>query len=706
MESSTTSSVTSSIQTGSYVGITTKDSITCPSNIATYNDKPVQVRSYKIFQFQSCLQLPCDTEEKWVKTPTLMCVPQIQGLEITPSCLPGDILSGFEGEDIPVTAGEAPAKGSTKCMPTDQRYYGPRLNLDSTSVPPNDYFCSTNKLNENTALFKIPLHDFLDVKSTSSDDKVSQKTQLDSKLADHADVDLVAAAAASPNAALAAAAAAAEDFGFGIGSKIALKGGKTKKYCRDTGSAIHCDRNTIQKHEQFTVVDAGGGKIALKGGNEDYCSTGCFCNVAPISPMGRGGRKMKCRLNAIRDEKFGVTTSEFEVTKSGNGKIALKGSYFGLSPGQRYCRDTGDEIRCDRREIGPNEKFSVECLENCAVKCGPNDKVEAIWNPVSGIKYNVDGFSIEKGTTITNEETRSTTQGYNVGASVEVEFCAGFEVPGVGGASQCRSAAGSTEYLDEATKGTFTSSANGVSTTDNIPAHMKTYGGYPIAGWQLFEFSARITQPSDCYAAIGGNVAKLHGTAMQTDPGSSSVIRTIRGSSIRTFSPVVQGVVRKPICQHSGQHAGYGSFYLHCGTDPGWKPCQTCSVVAPEYGNLGDCDQVNGLESGSSCQPQCNDGWSVSGPSVCGCMRLEVGKPAPFAGIFNQDGVGSMPHNGFKSAHLGAGEMTTFAGWLCPSQNGGGVTFSGATCRRHEATAAAAAAAGSVARRRKKGWRV
>jgi len=89
------------------------------------------------------------------------------------------------------------------------------------------------------------------------------------------------------------------------GSKVALIGGKDKKYCADEGSRIRCNRNRVGGWEKFTVENARSGKIALRGGKR-----GKLCADE--------GSRIKCNRNRVGGWE------KFTVVDAGSGKIALK----------------------------------------------------------------------------------------------------------------------------------------------------------------------------------------------------------------------------------------------------------------------------------------------------------------------------------------------------------------------------------------------
>merc|ERR1711881_474701 len=66
------------------------------------------------------------------------------------------------------------------------------------------------------------------------------------------------------------------------GNVVALKGGRSGKYCADEGHRIRCNRKWVRSWEKFRVVRAGRNHIALRGGRHHrYCADdrhGVRCN--------------------------------------------------------------------------------------------------------------------------------------------------------------------------------------------------------------------------------------------------------------------------------------------------------------------------------------------------------------------------------------------------------------------------------------------
>jgi len=131
------------------------------------------------------------------------------------------------------------------------------------------------------------------------------------------------------------------------GSIVAFKGGRQGKYCSDEGNRIICNRGGIGPWEKFKVVNAGSGRIALKGGRNGFRK---FCADE--------GNTIKCNRGGIGPWE------KFVVVKAGSGKIALRGGKF-----NKHCADEGSTVKCNRGGVGPWEKFTVKCLAgSCKTK--------------------------------------------------------------------------------------------------------------------------------------------------------------------------------------------------------------------------------------------------------------------------------------------------------------------------------------------------
>lgn len=162
-----------------------------------------------------------------------------------------------------------------------------------------------------------------------------------------------------------------------IGETIWLKGNNGKYVCSENGKkAIICNRTSVGNWEKFTVVNAGGGKIALKGNNGKYLNDG--------SPMW-------CTTNSI------TNTAKFTWTDAGNGKIALKGNN-----GKYVSSENGLAVmNCNRSSIGTWEKFTFNILKSATAESTELTDVEIYPNPASE-QFTINGLKAGYGVKIFN----------------------------------------------------------------------------------------------------------------------------------------------------------------------------------------------------------------------------------------------------------------------------------------------------------------
>lgn len=125
--------------------------------------------------------------------------------------------------------------------------------------------------------------------------------------------------------------------GAPIGQTIWLRGTNNQYVSSEDGqSAMMCDRPSAQGWEQFTVVDAGGGKIGLRGSNGQYVS----------SENGQSG--MMCNRSSIGGWEA------FEWLDLGGGQVALKGNN-----GQFVSSENGQAaMMCNRPSVSGWEAFT------------------------------------------------------------------------------------------------------------------------------------------------------------------------------------------------------------------------------------------------------------------------------------------------------------------------------------------------------------
>lgn len=152
-----------------------------------------------------------------------------------------------------------------------------------------------------------------------------------------------------------------------IGATIGLIGNNGKYVSSENSrSSMNCNRSSLGSLEQFTVVDAGNGKIALKDKNGNYVSS-------------EDGKKamISNRKRLGNWEKF--------TWGLNNGKITLKGN------NNRYVssENGAKPMNCNRNRIGSFERFDVFILKSSTkkeeqqVESIKQDKPYAYPNPTS-----------------------------------------------------------------------------------------------------------------------------------------------------------------------------------------------------------------------------------------------------------------------------------------------------------------------------------
>ncbi|WDF56462.1 family 16 glycosylhydrolase [Mucilaginibacter sp. KACC 22063] len=122
-----------------------------------------------------------------------------------------------------------------------------------------------------------------------------------------------------------------------IGQTVTLKGFNNQYVSGENGTqAMNCNRPTASAWEQFTIVDAGGGKVALQ-------SMGKYVSSE------NGTQAITCNRTAISDwEKFDwVPTADGKVTFRGNN-----GAYISSENGTQ-------PMTCNRTTVSGWEAFAV-----------------------------------------------------------------------------------------------------------------------------------------------------------------------------------------------------------------------------------------------------------------------------------------------------------------------------------------------------------
>ncbi|MCG8699484.1 MAG: carbohydrate-binding protein, partial [Bacteroidales bacterium] len=143
------------------------------------------------------------------------------------------------------------------------------------------------------------------------------------------------------------------------GKVINIKGDNGLYVSSEDGlAAMNCNRASASTWEKFTVVNAGSGKIALKGSNGKYVS---------------GGSPMWCNQTSI------TNAAKFTWTNAGSGKFALKGSN-----GKFVSSENGTKaMNCNRTAIGAWEKFSWNVASKSSENLVDSDLVNIYPNPAS-----------------------------------------------------------------------------------------------------------------------------------------------------------------------------------------------------------------------------------------------------------------------------------------------------------------------------------
>ncbi|MCG8699531.1 MAG: T9SS type A sorting domain-containing protein [Bacteroidales bacterium] len=141
---------------------------------------------------------------------------------------------------------------------------------------------------------------------------------------------------------------------------ISLLGNNGMYVSSENGNnAMNCNRASVGAWEEFKVVDAGNGKIALQGNNGKYVNNG--------SPMW-------CNLNSI------TNAAKFTKVDAGGGKFAL------LSNNGNYvCSENGlTPMNCNRTAIGNWEKFTWNTIVKSASENMANTTELSVYpNPAS-----------------------------------------------------------------------------------------------------------------------------------------------------------------------------------------------------------------------------------------------------------------------------------------------------------------------------------
>lgn len=125
--------------------------------------------------------------------------------------------------------------------------------------------------------------------------------------------------------------------GAPIGQTITLKSANNLYVCSENGTqAMNANRTVAQGWEQFAVVSAGSGKVALSNGSLYVCSE-------------NGTQAMNCNRTAVGPWE------QFDWISNSDGTISLRGN------NGRYVSSEGGTLpmTCNRTTIGATEKFRV-----------------------------------------------------------------------------------------------------------------------------------------------------------------------------------------------------------------------------------------------------------------------------------------------------------------------------------------------------------
>ncbi|HEY1163633.1 MAG TPA: lectin [Chitinophaga sp.] len=125
--------------------------------------------------------------------------------------------------------------------------------------------------------------------------------------------------------------------GAPIGQTITLKSSNNLYVCAENGAQpMNCNRTVAQSWEQFTVVNAGNGKIALINQGKYVCSE-------------NGSQAMNCNRTAIGPWE------QFDWITNADGTISLRGNN-----GAYVSSESGTQpMTCNRTTVQATERFRV-----------------------------------------------------------------------------------------------------------------------------------------------------------------------------------------------------------------------------------------------------------------------------------------------------------------------------------------------------------
>jgi len=158
-----------------------------------------------------------------------------------------------------------------------------------------------------------------------------------------------------------------------IGSTVALRGNNNLFVSSENGAApMWCNRTTAQAWEHFTVVDAGGGKVALRSMNKYVSSE-------------NGAGSITCNRTSIGDWE------KFDWVVNADGKVSLRGNN-----GRYISSENGvAAMTCNRTAIGGWEAFGVTIISSGRLATAPQEtqdesgegmyELSVFPNPSSGV---------------------------------------------------------------------------------------------------------------------------------------------------------------------------------------------------------------------------------------------------------------------------------------------------------------------------------
>ncbi|HYG38366.1 MAG TPA: hypothetical protein VD908_07110 [Cytophagales bacterium] len=122
-----------------------------------------------------------------------------------------------------------------------------------------------------------------------------------------------------------------------VGQTVSLKGSNGMYVSSENGTEpMNCDRTTAQDWEKFTIVDAGGGKIALR-------SMGKYVSSE------NGTQPINCNRTSVQDWE------KFTLVNNSDGTVSFRGNN-----GRYISSENGtSSMTCNRTAIGGWEKFST-----------------------------------------------------------------------------------------------------------------------------------------------------------------------------------------------------------------------------------------------------------------------------------------------------------------------------------------------------------